>query len=145
MNVSSAKRNIPKDMKSLKSNLFFISITSILCKMEVNHPVSRLPVANCYWHYYIIEYNRTQVRKGAMSNYWILFFEAFYIIFSTLYLFAISDNLPLLKGGIHMEVQKEPRFYNVEQLSNILGISRSKTYELVSSQDCPFAALKISK
>ena len=32
MNVSSAKRNIPKDIKSLKSNLFFISITSILCK-----------------------------------------------------------------------------------------------------------------
>ena len=32
MNVSSAKRNIPNDIKSLKSNLFFISITSILCK-----------------------------------------------------------------------------------------------------------------
>ena len=32
MNVSSAKRNIPKDIKSLKSNLFFMSITSILCK-----------------------------------------------------------------------------------------------------------------
>lgn len=37
MNVSSAKRNIPKDIKSLKSN-FFISITSILCRMKVNHP-----------------------------------------------------------------------------------------------------------
>ena len=44
-----------------------------------------------------------------------------------------------------MEEQKEPRFYNVEQLSNILGISRSKTYELVSSPDCPFVALKIGK
>ena len=44
-----------------------------------------------------------------------------------------------------MEEQKEPRFYNVEQLSNILGISRSKTYELVSSSDCPFVALKIGK
>ena len=32
MNVSSAKRNIPKDIKSLKSNLFYMSITSILCK-----------------------------------------------------------------------------------------------------------------
>ena len=32
MNVSSAKRNIPKDIKSLKSNLFFMSNTSILCK-----------------------------------------------------------------------------------------------------------------
>ena len=31
MNVSSANRNIPKDIKSLKSNLFFMSITSILC------------------------------------------------------------------------------------------------------------------
>ena len=45
MNVSSAKRNIPKDIKSLKSKFFFISITSILCRIEVNHPVSRLPVA----------------------------------------------------------------------------------------------------
>ena len=44
MNVSSAKRNIPKDIKSLKSKFFFISITSILCRIEVNHPVSRLPV-----------------------------------------------------------------------------------------------------
>lgn len=44
-----------------------------------------------------------------------------------------------------MEEQKEPRFYNVEQLSNILGISRSKNYELVSSPDCPFVALKIGK
>ena len=44
-----------------------------------------------------------------------------------------------------MEEQKEPRFYNVEQLSNILGISRSKTYELVSSPACPFVALKIGK
>lgn len=42
-----------------------------------------------------------------------------------------------------MEEQKEPKFYNVEQLSNILGISRSKTYELVSSLDCLFVALKI--
>ena len=44
-----------------------------------------------------------------------------------------------------MEEQKEPRFYNVEQLSNILGTSRSNTYELVSSPDCPFVALKIGK
>lgn len=45
MNVSIAKRNIPKDIKSLKSKVFFISITSIPCRIEVNHPVTRLPVA----------------------------------------------------------------------------------------------------
>ena len=45
MNVSSAKRNIPKDNKSLKLKLFFMSITSILCRMKVNHPVTRLPAA----------------------------------------------------------------------------------------------------
>ncbi len=44
-----------------------------------------------------------------------------------------------------MEEYKEPKFYNVEQLSSILGISRSKAYELVSSSDCPFVALKIGK
>ena len=46
MNVSSARRNIPKDIKSLKSNLSFMSITSILCRIEANHPVTRLPAAN---------------------------------------------------------------------------------------------------
>ncbi len=30
---------------SLKSNLFIIDITSILSRMKVNHPVTRLPVA----------------------------------------------------------------------------------------------------
>ncbi len=44
-----------------------------------------------------------------------------------------------------MEEYKEPKFYNVEQLSSILGISQSKAYELVSSPDCPFVALKIGK
>ena len=36
---------MPKDIKSLKSN-FFMCITSILCRMKANHPVSRLPAAS---------------------------------------------------------------------------------------------------
>jgi len=40
--VRRVRRNIPKDIKSLKSK-FFISLTSILCKMEINNPVTRLP------------------------------------------------------------------------------------------------------
>ena len=40
-NVSNARMNSPKVIKSLKSN--FIRITSILCsRKEVNHPVTRL-------------------------------------------------------------------------------------------------------
>jgi len=39
MNVSSAIMNIPNWIKSLKSNLLFICITSILCRMKVNHPI----------------------------------------------------------------------------------------------------------
>ena len=61
MNVSSAKRNIPKDIRSLKSKGFFMSITSILCRMKVNHPVSRLPVATMLLDNYIMSRIRTQV------------------------------------------------------------------------------------
>ena len=52
MNVNNAKRNIPKVIRSLKSNLLFISITSILSRIEANHSLpckckacTRLPVA----------------------------------------------------------------------------------------------------
>lgn len=40
MNVSNAKMKSPKVIKSLKSN--FIRTTSILCKMKVDHPATRL-------------------------------------------------------------------------------------------------------
>ena len=40
MNVSNARRNVPKDIKSLKSN--FISTTPILCRMKVKPPCTRL-------------------------------------------------------------------------------------------------------
>ena len=42
-NVSNARMNIPKAIRSLKSNGFLsISTTPILCRIEVSHPVTRL-------------------------------------------------------------------------------------------------------
>lgn len=44
-----------------------------------------------------------------------------------------------------MSVREEPKFFSVAEISNILGLSRSRTYELVCSDDCPFNAVKIGK
>lgn len=44
-----------------------------------------------------------------------------------------------------MEEYYVPKFYNVEELSKILKLSRSRTYELVCSPDCPFLALRIGR
>lgn len=41
MNVSNAKINIPKAIRSLKSKCF-IDITSILCRMKVNPPCNTI-------------------------------------------------------------------------------------------------------
>ena len=42
-NVSNARMNMPKAIRSLKSKwLLFISTTPILCRIEVSHPVTRL-------------------------------------------------------------------------------------------------------
>ena len=42
-NVSNARMNIPKAIRSLKSNGFLsISTTPILCRIEVSHPATRL-------------------------------------------------------------------------------------------------------
>ena len=42
-NVSNARMNIPKSIRSLKSNGFLsISTTPILCRIEVSHPATRL-------------------------------------------------------------------------------------------------------
>ena len=44
-----------------------------------------------------------------------------------------------------MSVREEPKFFSVAEISNILGLSRSRTYELVCADDCPFNAIKIGK
>ncbi len=44
-----------------------------------------------------------------------------------------------------MENENEIKFYKVDEISKILGISRSKTYEWIVSPQCPFLALRIGK
>jgi len=44
-----------------------------------------------------------------------------------------------------MSVREEPKFFSVAEISSILGLSRSRTYELICSEDCPFNAVKIGK
>ena len=44
-----------------------------------------------------------------------------------------------------MENEQEVKFYSVAEVSEILGISRSRTYELVASSHCPFLVLKIGR
>ena len=49
-NVSNARMNIPKAIRSLKSNGFLsISTTPILCRIEVSHPATRLSLS-LYYH-----------------------------------------------------------------------------------------------
>ena len=49
-NVSNARMNVPKAIRSLKSNGFLsISTTPILCRIEVSHPVTRL-FLSIYYH-----------------------------------------------------------------------------------------------
>lgn len=48
-NVSNARMNIPKAIRSLKSKGFLsISTTPILCRIEVSHPVTRLFLSLSY-------------------------------------------------------------------------------------------------
>ena len=42
MKVSSAIKNNPNCIKSIKLNLFFIGTTSILCRMKVNPPCNTI-------------------------------------------------------------------------------------------------------
>ena len=44
-----------------------------------------------------------------------------------------------------MEENNIPMFYTVEEISKVLRLSRSKTYELVCSPECPFLSLKIGR
>lgn len=44
-----------------------------------------------------------------------------------------------------MEEMKEPKFFNVPEISDILGISQSEGYILVKAQDCPFMVIRIGK
>ena len=62
MNVSNARRNVPKDIKSLKSN--FISTTPILCRIEVSHPATQL-FRVLYYH--IILWYSTNFTRGSLA------------------------------------------------------------------------------
>lgn len=44
-----------------------------------------------------------------------------------------------------MSEREEPKFFSVSEISDILGLSRSRTYELICSEDCPFNAIKVGK
>lgn len=68
MNVSIAMRNIPKDIKSLKSKFFFICITSILCKNRGQPPCSTIASSICYFNKFIINAGRTQVRLQELKS-----------------------------------------------------------------------------
>ena len=62
-NVSNARMNIPKAIRSLKSKGFLsISTTPILCRIEVSHPVTRL-----FWQKHIIPKIRLQFFASDLS------------------------------------------------------------------------------
>ena len=44
-----------------------------------------------------------------------------------------------------MENEQEIKFYSVAEVSEILGISRSKAYEWVVSSYCPFLVMYIGR
>ena len=44
-----------------------------------------------------------------------------------------------------MEETKGPKFFNVPEISNMLGISRAEGYKFVKSPDCPFLVLRIGR
>ena len=44
-----------------------------------------------------------------------------------------------------MEETKELKFFNVPEISNMLGISRAEGYKFVKAPDCPFLALRIGR
>lgn len=44
-----------------------------------------------------------------------------------------------------MSEQEQPKFFSVAEISRILGISRSKVYELICADNYPFTAAKIGK
>lgn len=41
--------------------------------------------------------------------------------------------------------REEPKFFSVAEISNILGLNRTRTYELICSDACPFNAVRIGK
>ena len=44
-----------------------------------------------------------------------------------------------------MENELEIKFYSVAEVSKMLGISRSRAYEWVTSAHCPFLVLRIGR
>lgn len=69
--VSNARMNSPKVIKSLKPN--FTRTTSILCRKEVNHPVTRLfhenslPVVN-YFFYPLLSTTFSSLNTVSLSH-----------------------------------------------------------------------------
>ena len=51
-----------------------------------------------------------------------------------------------LKGGINMsDMHREKDFLLVDEVKDILRISKSQCYDLVNSPDCPFNVIRIGK
>lgn len=44
-----------------------------------------------------------------------------------------------------MDEKREIKFFSVTEISEIIGISRTKAYDLIVSDDCPFRAVRIGK
>ena len=44
-----------------------------------------------------------------------------------------------------MAGREEPKFFSVSEISNMLGISQSRTYELLAADNCPFNVVRIGK
>ena len=44
-----------------------------------------------------------------------------------------------------MSEREEPKFFSVAEISNMLRISQSRTYELLAADTCPFNVIKIGK
>ena len=44
-----------------------------------------------------------------------------------------------------MSEREEPKFFSLTEISNMLGSSQSRTYELLAAHNCPFNAVKIGK
>ena len=74
-NVSNARMNIPKAIRSLKSNGFLsISTTPILCRIEVSHPATRLSLS-IYYHKHMPHTISISVSSGTTEPPGILWYQ----------------------------------------------------------------------
>lgn len=44
-----------------------------------------------------------------------------------------------------MSEREEPKFFSVAEIGRMLGISNSKAYEIMATDNCPFNVVKIGK